>query len=79
MISGAWNQYDTDGDNFLNRDEFRAFINQLIESSGAIAEISENLELDTDALNNMFNRVDVSGDGTISKIEMATFLKDLFN
>lgn len=79
MISGAWNQFDTDGDGYLDRDEFRSFINQLVEESGAINDISDSLELDKEALDSMFDRVDVSGDGTISKIEMATFLKDLFN
>ena len=79
MISGSWKQFDSNNDSYLDREEFRSFINQLIEESGAISDISDTLELDRNTLDSMFNRVEVSGDGTISKIEMATFLKDLFN
>ena len=34
--------------------------------------------MDKEAMDNMFNKVDVSQDGTVSKLEMAAFLRDLF-
>jgi len=34
--------------------------------------------MDNEALDNMFDRVDISKDGTISKLEMSSFLLDLF-
>ena len=40
--------------------------------------MAHNISLDQEALDNMFDRVDVSKDGTISKLEMSTFLQDLF-
>ena len=70
--------FDSNGDNFLTRIEFRSFIQQLVESSGIINSLTSNLQMDTEALDNMFDRVDISKDGTISKLEMSSFLLDLF-
>jgi len=78
MISGLWKMFDSNGDNFLTRIEFRSFIQQLVESSGIINSLTSNLQMDTEALDNMFDRVDISKDGTISKLEMSSFLLDLF-
>ena len=65
LINGLWNQFDEDNNGYLTRQEVKKFIIQLVSQ----AEVDEKHleEIDPEVLDDMFDKIDVSKDGTITR------------
>ena len=74
IISGVWTQFDEDNNGYLSRNELQYFMAQMMQT----ADIEAVNELDQETLDDMFDRIDISADGTISKEELTKFLEDMF-
>ena len=70
-VSQIWAEYDTDGNNWLDKDEMRPFVLDILSE----CKISKNYN-DTD-FNRVFSMFDTDGDGKVSKEEMFTFIKNI--
>mgnify|MGYP001946875011 CR=1 FL=1 len=72
-IASIWDQYDTNGNGFLERDEAFKFIKQ------TMADIASEIQysLSDEECEAAFNTYDSDGSGQISKTEMHHFIKKL--
>jgi hypothetical protein len=83
MIDGIWNQYDNNGDGELSIAEIKNLLTQLLESLGQKDPEDPDGEsntckiLDTLTVDQVFNKMDTSNDGLVSKDEMAAYVTKL--
>ena len=66
-VNEIWDKFDTDCSGKLDRRETLRFINDFLASNGKYPATSS-------IFNKYFDDIDVNGDGTISKSEMASFI-----
>ena len=70
-VSQIWAEYDTDGNNWLDKDEMRPFVLDILSE----CKIGTNYN-DRD-FDRVFSMFDTNGDGQVSKQEMFTFIKNI--
>ena len=70
-VNQIWEKFDTDCSGKLDRRETLRFINEFLSQNGKYPAT-------TSMFNKYFDDIDLNGDGTISKPEMASFIQ-LFN
>ena len=69
-VEAVWSQYDKDGNNFLDKEECKAFIKDSLRELGHGDPTDEEYEA-------AIKEFDHDGSGQISKNEMAAYLKKL--
>ena len=70
-VEAVWSQYDKDGNNFLDKDECKAFIKDSLQ------ELGQSVDGTDEEYEEAFKEFDHDGTGQISKNEMAAYLKKL--
>ena len=68
-VAEIWSQYDKDNSNTLDKTETKAFV------QATMAEMSENDTFSEEDFEGCFKEFDTDGNGTISREEMANFIK----
>ena len=72
-VSQIWAEYDTDENNWLDKDEMRLFVQDILTECSMIKNYNDR-DFET-----VFSMFDSDGDGRISKSEMFTFIKEISN
>ena len=94
FMSDFWDEYDTDQDGFLNKDEFKRFLVEVyfegeleedddkpINASDAKLRLSKTMDKTQSfqsKYEEVFDEFDINGDGLIDKEEMFSFLAQMF-
>jgi Ca2+-binding EF-hand superfamily protein len=75
-----WEQYDTDKNGVLEKEEFRVFLDETFAADEYQVESNNNMNqvLIDSKFEDMFLQFDKDGNGVISKEEMFEFLAQLF-
>ena len=69
-----WSEYDVDGNNILDKNEAKAFIEELV----TVIDSSRAKEYDRDNFDTLFEAMDEDQNGFLSKSEMSTLIKRTF-
>ena len=68
-VDKIWANYDLDDNGFLDRDEMRSFMINMLASMNMAENFNE------ESFRRLFDRFDVDGDGYVSRQEMRQFLE----
>ena len=75
FMNGFWDQYDTDGNGSLDKEEFSSFLRDTYLSGDNNSARREQMEAKFDSL---FTEFDKDKNGVITKSEMFEFIADMF-
>ena len=68
-VNQIWVEYDDDENGWLDKEEMRAFVQDMLVECGLITNYTDN------DFERVFTQFDTDGDGKISKPEMLAFIK----
>jgi Ca2+-binding EF-hand superfamily protein len=69
IIDNIWDQYDQDGNDYLDKQEARKFIRDVLRESGLFGNTMSN-EVDERLIKEVFHEIDADHNRRISKEEM---------
>ena len=70
-VDEIWEEYDTDGNGSLDKDEVRLFIEE------TLLDLNDQEAIDEEDFEKTFKEFDKDDSGTIDKTEMADFIKKI--
>ena len=77
-MNGFWDEYDTDRNGTLEKEEFRQFLKDTYAEESEDEDGDSGLQAIDAKFEGLFSDFDKDGNGHISREEMFDFLKQLF-
>ena len=72
-MEDIWDEYDTDNNGQLDREEFKTYINDTLDDVG-----TGDSKISDEEFNKLYDEFDADQNGTISKDEMFEFVLHIF-